>query len=588
VAAPSIGLRLVERVRAGLREAVRHRAEEPRALVPALVLGDTAAITPTLAEDFQICGLTHLTAVSGANLTILLSFLLIAARWAGLRGWWLRLVGLVGVFAFVALCRSEPSVLRAAAMGLVVLAALGLGGRRSGLRQLALAVVLLVLLDPYLSRSLGFALSVLASAGIIVWSRSWTQTLSRWLPQAMAESLAVPLAAQLSTLPLIAAISGRVSVVGLLANAVAGPLVGPATVLGFVAAGLSLASASLAAIAGFGAAWSAQGIIWVAHLGAALPGASWQWPASTVALGLLVGLTVVAGMLTGYALARPVVALALTAVMIGCLAVIPTQPGWPPTGWVLVACDVGQGDGLVLGLGGRRAVVVDSGPDPALMRRCLDQLEVSDVPLLILTHFHADHVDGLPGVLAHRHVAEIWISPLPSPAYEAASVERLAAEQGIPVRTPSVGSYGSVGAASLVVIGPSAARPPAEDSESATQNDSSLVIMVSIRGLRLLLTGDVEPPGQEAILADGADLRADVFKVPHHGSARQLPAFFGATHARLAIASAGQHNDYGHPAPRTVALARSLRMTLLRTDTEGSVAVVERDGELSAVTQRPG
>jgi competence protein ComEC len=588
VAPPTIGLVWVERVRAGLREAVRHRAQEPRALVPALVLGDTSAITPTLEADFRTTGLTHLTAVSGANLTILLGFMLIMARWAGLRGWWLRIVGLGGVLVFVALCRSEPSVLRAAAMGLVVLAALGLGGRRSGLRHLALAVTLLVFLDPYLSRSLGFALSVLASAGIIVWARSWTQMLNRWLPQVIAESLAVPLAAQLSTLPLIAAISGRVSVVGLLANAVAGPLVGPATVLGFAAAGLSLMSAFLAAVAGFGAAWSAQVIIWVAHLGAALPGASWQWPASPMALGLLVALTVLGGMLTGYALARPGIALVLAAVMIGCLGVVPTQPGWPPAGWVLVACDVGQGDGLVLGLGGGRAVVVDAGPDPDKMLRCLDQLKVSDVPLLILTHFHADHVDGLPAVFARRRVAEIWISPLASPEYEAAAVQRLAADRGIPVRTPAVGSHGSVGAAFLLVIGPSSARPPAEDTESATQNDSSLVIMVSIRGLRLLLTGDVEPPGQEAILADGADLHADVLKIPHHGSARQDEAFFAATHARIAIASAGQHNDYGHPAPRTVALARSLGMTVLRTDTEGAVAVIERGGELGAVTQRPG
>jgi competence protein ComEC len=398
----------------------------------------------------------------------------------------------------------------------------------------------------------------------------------------------VPLAAQLSTLPLIAAISGRVSVVGLLANAAAGPLVAPATVLGFAAAGLSMVSTLLATVAGFGAAWAAQVIIWVAHLGAALPGASWQWPASPVALGLLAGLTVLGGMLTGYALARPAIALVLVAVLIGCLGVVPTQPGWPPRGWVLVACDVGQGDGLVLSLGDRRAVVVDAGPDPDKMLRCLDQLKVAEVPLLILTHFHADHVDGLPGVFAHRRVAEIWISPLASPDYEATAVQRLAKHYRVPVRTAAVGSQSSIGAASLLVIGPSAGRPVTEDSESATQNDSSLVIMVSIRGLRLLLTGDVEPPGQEAILADGADLQADVLKVPHHGSARQDEAFFAASHARIAIASAGQHNDYGHPAPRTLALARSLGMTVLRTDTEGSVAVVERGSVLSAVTQRPG
>ncbi|HZA05966.1 MAG TPA: ComEC/Rec2 family competence protein, partial [Propionibacteriaceae bacterium] len=82
------------------------------------------------------------------------------------------------------------------------------------------------------------------------------------------------------------------------------------------------------------------------------------------------------------------------------------------------------------------------------------------------------------------------------------------------------------------------------------------------------------------------DLRADVLKIPHHGSARQDPAFFAATGARLAIASAGRDNDYGHPAPRTLQLARSLGMTLLRTDEQGSAAVLLRDGELAAVTQR--
>src|SRR4029434_4187463 len=84
-----------------------------------------------------------------------------------------------------------------------------------------------------------------------------------------------------------------------------------------------------------------------------------------------------------------------------------------------------------------------------------------------------------------------------------------------------------------------------EEGESSKENDSSLVIMVEVRGLRLLLTGDVEPPGQQAILATGADLDADVLKIPHHGSAEQDPAFFAATHAHLAIASAGVDNDYG-------------------------------------------
>ena len=115
---------------------------------------------------------------------------------------------------FVALCRTEPSVLRAAAMGLVALAALGSGSRTAGVRNLAVATLILLLADPFLSRSMGFALSVLACAGIVWWARRWTMIMNRWLPVVLAESIAVPLAAQLATTPVVAAISDRVSVAG--------------------------------------------------------------------------------------------------------------------------------------------------------------------------------------------------------------------------------------------------------------------------------------------------------------------------------------------------------------------------------------
>ena len=122
-----------------------------------------------------------------------------------------------------------------------------------------------------------------------------------------------------------------------------------------------------------------------------------------------------------------------------------------------------------------------------------------------------------------------------------------AAQRRIPVASPGVGVRATVGELGLEVIGPVTRPGPAPDSPE--ENDSSLVLLVTAPGVRILLTGDLEPPGQAALLARHADLRADVLKIPHHGSARQDPAFFAATGARLAIASAGQDNDYGHPAP---------------------------------------
>jgi len=164
----------------------------------------------------------------------------------------------------------------------------------------------------------------------------------------------------------------------------------------------------------------------------------------------------------------------------------------------------------------------------------------------------------------------------------------------VAVGVPQAGQRGTLGEASWEVLGPvsAAALPPAEPAappppaSSGAENDASLVLRVTARGVRILLTGDAEPAAQAVLLHSGADLTADVLKVPHHGSARQEDAFLAATGARLALASAGADNDYGHPAPRTLARLEALGMTVLRTDTQGALAVTADEGRLGAVTQR--
>jgi competence protein ComEC len=514
---------------------------------------------------------------------------MVLARWVGIRGWWLRLIGLWSVVIFVLLCRTEPSVLRAAAMGLVALAALGLSGRAAGLRSLSVATILLIMIDPWLGRSLGFALSVLATGGIVWWSRRWVQGMQRWAPRVVGEAIAVPLAAHLATLPVAAAISEQVSMIGIITNAVAGPFVGPATVLGFAAAGLSLVSSTVAGWAGMLACWLAQPILWTAHLGASLPGASWRWPATLPSLVVLAAGCLIAAMLAPWVLRSRWLALAVAVLSVLAVIRAPMQPGWPPADWRLVACDVGQGDGLAVRSGPGSAIVIDSGPDPAPMRRCLDQLGVRKVPLLILSHFHADHVGGLSGVLAGRRVERIWISPWAEPAQEADEVRRAAAGLGIEESVPAVGDHAQVGTARIDVLGPidrDTPPLPAPNGDSSDANNMSLVVKITVDGLRMLLDGDIEPPEQEHVLASGADLRVDVLKVPHHGSSRQDADFIAATGAKIAIASAGEDNDYGHPAPRTMSLLRKDRMTALCTCRRGSIAVSVADGGPRVVAQR--
>ena len=557
LAPPDAWWRAAEAVRASIRESVTGRPADQRALVPALVVGDDRELDPGLAEDFRATGMTHLLAVSGTNLTLVVGFLLVLGRWCGVRGRGHYVVGAVGIVGFVLLARTEPSVVRAAAMGTVALVGMGVDGRRRGPRALGVAVVVLLLIDPGLATTVGFALSAVATAGILLVAPGLRDALARWLPRWVAEAVAVPLAAQLACTPLVAAISGQVSVVAVAANLAAAPAVGPATVLGLAAGLAGLVAEPLGRVLGTVAGWSAAWLVEVAERGASVPLPAVGWGTGPWALALLTLLVVVLVVVLPPLLRRPSTGLGCGCLVAVLVLVRLPVAGWPPAGWVLVACDVGQGDALAVRTGPGSAVVVDTGPDPALVDRCLDRLGVEQVPLLVLTHPHADHVDGLPGVEEGRRVGAVETHD--DAPYAATRV---------------------VGDATLQVLWP----PPGQVVENP--NDASVVLLVEVRGVRLLLTGDVEPPSQLALDRAWPGLAADVVKVPHHGSRFQDTDWLLGLGARLGLVSAGDDNDYGHPAPETLAALEGAGVDVHRTDLEGDVAVVVEDGGIAVATTR--
>jgi competence protein ComEC len=575
----------VDHLRSAIRRAVADQPPGPRALVPALVDGDDGGLADEVAADFRTAGLTHLLAVSGTNLTLIVGFLLVLARWCGVRARGLTVVGVFGVVGFVLLARTEPSVLRAAVMGSVALVGLGAGGRDRGLRALGVAVLVLLLVDPWLARSLGFALSSCATAGILVFGPPWRDALARWLPRWAAEAVAVPLAAQLACTPLVAAISGQVSLIAVAANLVVAWAVGPATVLGLLGGVAALVWEPLGQLVAAPAAWCAAWIIAVARTSAGLPVAALAWSPSPMSIGLLTAVCAVAALALGTVLSRRGTVLGFSGVLVVVMLVPLPTPGWPPPGWVLVACDVGQGDGLVVNLGAHDAVVVDAGPDPALMDRCLHRLGVRAVPVIVLTHFHADHVDGLSGVLRGRPVGRIETSPVADPPAGARLVEEEAARAGVPLRAVEYGETTVVGPLRWQVLGPVRRAYPDSDSPP---NDASVVLLVEVRGIRLLLMGDEERPSQADLRRATTGLRADVLKVAHHGSSKQDQELVEGLGARLAVISVGVDNDYGHPAPSTLRLLQHAGMLVRRTDLEGDVAVVVDElGRLRSATRMP-
>ena len=573
--------------RAAVREAAAGGPGASAALVPALVTGDDAALPEDVVTDFQVAGLTHLTAVSGTNLTLVVGFLLLVGGRLGVQGRARLVLGLFGVVGFVLLARPEPSVVRAAAMGTVGLLALGSGGRGSGSRALGVAVVVLLLVDPALAVSAGFALSALATAGILLVSPAFRDALATWAPRWLAEAVAVPTAAQLACTPLVAALSGQVSVVAVVANLVVAPLVAPATVLGLLGGLVALVVPPVGGLLGLLACWCCALIVLVASLCSTLPGADLAWPAGATGTVVLSTVCLAASVGSARLLRRRRVVLggcaALVIVLLRPLSMPTVLEGllptgsWPPQGWLLVMCDVGQGDALALRTAPREAVVVDAGPDPDAVDGCLRRLRVTRVPAVVLSHFHADHVDGLPGVLRGRTVGEVQVSPLREPAYGVDQVERQAAEAGVRVRVPAYDERSTVGDVQWRTVGPSRVH-------TGSPNDGSLVLLVRARGTTLLLSGDVEPTAQAALLRAGLP-PVDVLKVPHHGSRYQDPALVSGLGARVALVSAGAGNDYGHPAPSTLTALEQAGALVRRTDQDGDVAVAVQGGRLRVVTR---
>jgi competence protein ComEC len=312
-----------------------------------------------------------------------------------------------------------------------------------------------------------------------------------------------------------------------------------------------------------------------------LSGAELGWPGGWRGAALLAAVTLAVVALARRALRRRW--FGVLCVLLLLLAVFRPDPlpriltGWPPPGWRLVACDVGQGDGLVLAAGGHAALVIDTGPEPAAMDRCLRELEIHHIPLLILSHFHADHVAGLPGALHGREVAAIQTSTVRDSPDQAAFVDRVAAQAGVPVFPAVPGERRRIGdELSWEVLWP----PPEEAAEAAglEANDASVTLLLRTGDLTVFLPGDLEQPAQQRLLAEYPGIPSvDVLKVAHHGSADQHPPLLDRLSPRLALISAGADNDYGHPAPSTLAALESAGAIVLRTDRHGALAVTETD-----------
>lgn len=582
--------------------------EPHAALLAGILLGIESGIPDEVMEQFNITGTTHVLVISGANFAVIIAILVAVGTQLGGRRWPIGLA-LVGIPLYAALVGGSPPVLRAALMGAVVLFAQLTRNRTTGLNSLAVALWMITLVDPDQYYDVGYQLSALATAGLILLAPPLTtlltDSISRFAPrlatigviQALISTLALTLAAQLMTLPLIVSTFGRLSLVALLANVLIGPV--QALILG---AGL-LATAVAMILPPLG------------HLIALLPYAALSWTlavVTTTAQFPYAALTVgpfspnliwliygSAGLLTwlirlpqsrqpmslapSYAPTRPAMYFCIL------LLVIPLLGGWlwqqrPDGNLHLYVLNVGQGDALLIVTPDGKQILIDGGPDPAALLPALSQRMPpwdKTLDLVILTHPDADHLGGLPELFARYTVASVIDSGQPHEgslyaAYQAA----LIAERQQPLAAQPSHQIALGGGATLTVLAP-------RGDPFAQSNNNSVIIELRYGTFCALLTGDIEQPAEEQLLADNALSPCPILKVAHHGSDTSTSeAVLNVVQPQYALISAGADNRFNHPSPIILERLQAHNIRIFRTDLQGTIHLFSDGQTIWAETER--
>ncbi|MCV0403374.1 MAG: DNA internalization-related competence protein ComEC/Rec2 [Chloroflexi bacterium] len=606
---------LLAGVRATLLGGLNRLVPEPEAALGAgILLGVRSAIAPEIEDAFAAAGLTHVVAISGWNIAIVAALVAVAARplERGPGGRWTTAAVAVSVVGgYVLLAGASPSVVRAALMaGAMLVARLG-GSRAHAASALMLAALLMLIAAPSVLWDVGFQLSLLATAGLIWFGAGIERRLPGW-PGWIREPVALTLAAQLTTLPVILVNFERLSLVAPLANVLVVPFVPVAMLLAAVAALVGAATGHLPALLADSLGWLAGGAAWlVLRTIVVLGSATASIPLAAVdvsipppvAVAWLPVLAIVAWALAdergteqraaldvpGSGRARPTRLLRpvpIGAALICVLAVI-SLASRPDGRLHVTVLDVGQGDAILVETPTGRTMLVDGGPDPErTLRRMGANLPffARRIDLLVLSHPHQDHVAGLVDVLARHRIGALLHAGIP---FENAAADRLFADAelaGVPTILARAGLHLRLDPSTgLEVLAPSDAAAAAPLPEGDI-NNGSVVLALGHGGFTALLTGDAEAPVENALVSAGIVPWADLLKVGHHGSTSSTTGgLLDAARPTVAVISSGSGNEYGHPAPETLAaLAARGSISVYRTDLDGDVELAT-DGRTMSV-----
>ncbi len=575
------------RLRAWASARIHERFPEPEATILAGAMwGERGALPPDLREEFQETGTVHVLVTAGLHLGVVAALAIGLLQFGGCGRIGASLGAIAIVWLYATISGDHLPSVRAATMLSFALLARAAGRESTSWNALAAAAIAVTAIGPASLTSVSFALSFACVAAIFAFAKPIAEALeSIGAPHLVREALAVAFATQLGTWPLTASAFLVVAPYAPLANALVVPIVGVAMLGGFI----TLALAPIPMLAGFAANIETSFVDWIvavvrfvaslpyAHV-VATPPPPWTIVVYDAAL-------VAAAIALHHGRTRRAIALVASASAL-CL--------WPPRvpnhDLRIVAIDVGQADALLIRTPSGHAYLVDAGGRlergsqlagassseeigerivvPFLIRSGIHHLDA-----VLLSHPHGDHAGGLAPVLRTLGADGFADSGQTYPGHAYHDALDVASERRIPLWEPRGGDVWRTGdGVTFRFYGPTS---PYITGSRSDINSNSLVFRLEYGRFRMLFTGDAGAETERRLLARRDDLRSDILKVGHHGSAYgTTPEFLDAVAPRVAIISVGRDNLFGHPAPSTVDALHARGIAVYRTDRNGAVTIV--------------
>ena len=591
----------LHRVRTAMASAIGEGIPAPQSgLAQALLLGIRTELPHEVKESFRNAGMSHLLAISGLHVGIVMALTL--ATTSGLTGRnspFAIAVSLLVVWAYAVLSGLDPPVVRAAIMGSLFLGQGLLGRGMRGLTALLLAAALMVVIDPSLLSGLSFQLSFTAMAGVVLAlpliagltaavsaplsaSGSWLARWSQYGLSLLIASVIVSTTTTLATLPLVAWHFGEIPLMSVPATVLAMPAM-PAALLGAMATALAGLLATPLAVALGTLAWAP--LAWLTWVADAMPALllSAPWLTPEVMAAWLSVLALLAALVSSGRMRRAVAGLrrrprwrpgGLSALLAGGIPVVAIatlllvgQLGGAKADGLLhvYVLDIGQGDAIFVVTPDGRQMLIDGGPDAQSVMTALDPLLPPgdrSLDVVAATHLDGDHVGGLLGVLTRYRAGVVLQSQSAGESEDATLYPQWRAvldHHEHPTAVVRAGHNIALGRnVNFEVL-----HPPADGSLTGKRydsNDASTVMRLDYGEVSFLLTGDIEADAERYLVATaGEKLQADVLKASHHGSRTSTTStFLAAVGPRSTAVSAGRDNRFGHPHPDVMARLESL------------------------------